>query len=225
MAVRSISSMKNWRSFKEALGLNDLRLSSKKFRVAMLLIAVGIIGRMLLVSLANIETVLVASLLAGSYLGGIYAVIVPISILLSTDLIIYATRFPGFYPIGDIAMLALFVYSGFVLISLVGAATRRRLVFRLKSIAVLTSISIPLTIFYDYWTATGMWLTITGRPPISYSIWQTYSLQVPFTLLHIVSSLIFVPIFGTIFLYYLSQPTETTATTAAPSEAIGAQHD
>jgi len=205
------------RGIRESLSLHEGKLGSKKFRAALFLILIGIVGRLLLLNLANIETVLVASLLAGTYLGGIYVVIVPISIMLSTDAIIYVARYPGFYPIGDIALLALFVYSGYMMISLIGSATRRRhLIFRLRSIALLTSMSIPLTVFYDVWTATGMWLTITGRPPISQSIWQTLGMQVPFTLLHILSSLIFVPIFGTIFLYYMSHPTEVEAAAAVP---------
>jgi hypothetical protein len=216
MAFRSISALNIRRGIKESLSLHQLRLGDKKFRAALLLILIGIVGRLLLLNLANIETVLVASLLAGTYLGGIYVLIVPIAIMLSTDAIIYFARYPGFYPIGDIAVLALFIYSGYVLISLIGSTSRHRLAaFRLRSIAILTSISIPLTIFYDVWTATGMWLTITGKPPIGQTIWQTLGMQVPFTLLHILSSLIFVPIFGTLFLYYLSQPAEVDAAALA----------
>jgi len=207
------------RAIGESARSHELKLSNKRFRAALLLIFIGIVGRLLLLNMANIETVLVSSLLAGTYLGGIYVVIVPISILLSTDAIIYVARYPGFYPIGDIALLALFVYSGYVMIALMGSATRRRhLAFRLKSIAVLTSISVPLTILYDVWTATGMWIAITGRPPINQALWQTLGLQVPFTLLHILSSLIFVPIFGTIFLYYMSHPADVEAPTTAPTE-------
>ena len=217
MAFRSVSAMNAWKAVRSSFA--ELRFGNRKFRIALLLIALGVLGRLTFLSLglANIETVLVASLLAGSYLGGMFTFIVPVSILVSTDVIIYLANFPGFYPIGDIAVLALFVYSGYVLISLAGAFTRRRIIFRLKSIAVLTSISIPLTVFFDLWSATGMWLTITGKPPISWSLWKVYELQVPFTMLHILSSLIFVPIFGTIFLYYLSQPVESPAETGTPS--------
>ena len=199
------------KSFKHFLNLNEFSPSNKKFRVALLLIAIGVVGRILLLNVANIETVLVVSLLAGSFLGGIYVIFVPISTMLITDLIVYVAKYPGFYPLGDITLLALFVYSGYVFVSLLGAATRRRLIFRLRSIAILTTISIPLTVFFDVWTATGMWLTISGKPPMSLTLLQTYVMQVPFTLLHILSALIFVPIFGTIFLYYLSQPSEVTS--------------
>lgn len=222
MAFRSISSMRVWKVLADSLNLREVRLSHRKFRVALLLITIGIIGRLLLLNMANVETVFVASLLAGSYLGGIYVVIVPLSIMLSTDAIVYVANYPGFYPIGDIAILSLFVYLGYVLVSLMGFATRRRhLAFRLKSVAVLTTISVPLTVFYDYWTATGMWLTITGKPPINFTLWQTYAMQVPFTLFHIVSSLIFVPIFGTIFLYYLSQSSEVVVPSATSVEDAG----
>ncbi len=216
MAFRSVSTLGNLRSF---LGLDELRLGSKKFKVAVLLIIIGVVGRLLLLNLANIETVLVASLLAGTYLSGIYVIIVPVSIMLMTDAIVYITKYPGFYPLGDIALLAVFIYSGYILVSLFGATTRRRLVFRLKSIAILTAISIPATILFDIWTATGMWVTIFGKAPFGYSIWQTYAMQVPFTCLHIISALVFVPIFGTIFLYYLSESVDV------PTMAITSSDD
>lgn len=222
MAFRSISTVGIRKALKDSLSLRELRFSNRKFRIALVLIAIGVSGRLLLLGLANIETVLVASLLAGSYLGGLYTVLVPVAILLSSDAIVYAARYPGLYPLGDVAILAVFVYSGYVMISIMGTTTRRRhMAFRLKSIAVLTTISIPLTILYDFWTATGMWLTISGKPPINQTLWQTYSLQVPFTALHILSSLIFVPIFGTIFLYYLSQPSDAAVPSSSPARDAG----
>lgn len=218
MAFRSISTLASIRGLFNAL---DLRFRTKKFRIALVLIAIGVIGRMLLLSLklANIETVLVASLLAGTFLGGLYAVFVPVTILVSTDVVIYLAGYSGFYPLQDVAALALFVYSGFTLVSLIGITMRRRLVFRLRSIAILTSISIPATILYDLWTATGMWLTILGKPPSNLPLLEVYRLQVPFTCIHLFSSLIFVPLFGTIFMYYLSQPVDTASEMAAPADS------
>lgn len=213
MAFRSVSTISKLRNL---LRLEEFHFRDKRFKVALLLIIIGVIGRLLLLHLANIETVLVASLLAGTYLSGIYVLIVPVSILLMSDVIVYITKYPGFYPLGDIAILAVFVYSGYIFISLFGATTRRHLVFRLKSIAILTAISIPATILFDIWTATGMWLTISGKPPINWTLWQTYAMQAPFTCLHLISSLIFVPIFGTIFLYYLSQTVEVPTVASTP---------
>jgi len=207
-------------SLRRHLDANGLRFSGRKLRLALVLIAIGVVGRIVFLSLrlANIETVMVASLLAGSLLGGLYVVIVPVSILLSTDVIIYLAKYPGFYPLQDVALLAMFVYSGFVLVSLVGMASRRHVVFKLKSVAILTAISIPATILYDVWTATGMWWTILGRPPSSLSLLQVYSAQVPFTFFHVLSSLIFVPLFGTIFIYYLGQPSALPSPTPASAD-------
>ena len=214
MAFRSVPAIDRFRGF---LGLSDVRLNGRKFRIALLLIIIGVSGRLLLLNLANIETVLVASLLAGTYLGGAYVVIVPISIMLATDVIVYLTKYPGFYPLGDIALIAVFVYSGYVMVSLLGATVRRRMAFRLKSVAVLTGISIPATILYDVWTATGMWVAVFSKPPFSHTLLQTFANQVPFTCLHLISSLIFVPIFGTIFIYYLTEPEIAPSPSTAPT--------
>ena len=69
---------------------------------------------------------------------------------------------------------------------------------RVKSVALLTTISVPFTIAYDLWTATGEWYFLT-RPWTS--LVTMLEAQVPFTLYHLLGSLIFVPLFGTAFLF------------------------
>jgi hypothetical protein len=95
--------------------------------------------------------------------------------------------------------LAAFVYAGFAFVAAMGGfAMRHRLVWRTKTIAVFTAISVPLTIAFDVWTAFGDWLFLGSRAGLALS--QVYSMQVPFTLIHILSSLLFAPILGTTFL-------------------------
>src|SRR2546425_952309 len=66
-------------------------------------------------------------------------------------------------------------------------------------VALLTTISVPVTIAYDLWTAFGEWYFITR--PFGVGIRTVLEAQVPFTLYHLLSSLIFVPLFGSIFLF------------------------
>ncbi len=73
---------------------------------------------------------------------------------------------------------------------------RRRLLWRTKTIAIFTAISVPLTVLFDLWTAFGDWLFIGP----SRSLAQVYAMQAPFTLIHVFSSLLFAPILGTTFL-------------------------
>jgi len=177
-----------------------LSLSARKLpkpHLAALLIAAGVIGRILLASAANVEPVLILSMLAGALLGSYYALVVPVAIMGLSDLYFYLVPYGGQYSTFAIVGLAAFVYSGFVFVAAMGGfAMRHRLVWRTKTVAIFTAISVPLTIAFDVWTAFGDWLFLGfGR-----SLAQVYAMQVPFTLLHVFSSLLFAPILGTTFL-------------------------
>lgn len=169
--------------------------------MALLLIAVGAIGRLALWNVPNVETVLVVSLLAGMLLSGLYVLLVPIVVMAMTDVVGYALGWTGAYAPWQVIGLAGFVYSGFLFVTVLGRVMRPRLLFRTRTIAVMTSISIPATVLFDLWTAFGDWLLITSRPPFGWSFQQVLQFQVPFTLVHIASSLLFVPLFGMMFLY------------------------
>ena len=167
--------------------------------LAALLIGVGVVGRILLAGAANIEPVLVLSMLAGAMLGGIYTLVVPVGIMAISDLYFYFVPYGGQYSTISILGLAAFVYTGYMFVAAVGGfAMRRRLVWRTKTIAVFTAISVPLTVAFDVWTASGDWLFL-GRG-LGLSLGRVYELQVPFTLIHVFSSLLFAPILGATFL-------------------------
>jgi hypothetical protein len=70
---------------------------------------------------------------------------------------------------------------------------------RVRSVALLTTVSIPLVVAYDLWTAVGEWYFLTR--PLGIDMVTVLELQVPFTLYHILGTLIFVPLFGALFLY------------------------
>ena len=167
--------------------------------LAALLIVAGIAGRIAFARSANIEPVLVLSMLAGATLGRQYVVLVPVAIMAVTDALFYAFVYGGAYSLGSILGLAVFVYSGFVFVAAMGGfAMRRRMVWRTKTIAVFTAISVPLTIAFDVWTAFGDWLFLASG--FGLTLQNVYAMQVPFTLIHILSSLLFAPILGTTFL-------------------------
>lgn len=193
----------------------------KRVLYAGALILLGVVGRLLLMDSPNIETVLVSSLLAGYLLGGLYVVLVPVGIMTITDAIAYAWRYPGLYGIQTIVGLGLFLYSGFVFVSLLGRISRgKKTIFRTRTVAVLTTVSVLATVIYDAWTAFGDWYFISRHPPYSWSLLEVYEKQIPFTLIHLMSSLIFVPIFGSIFLYYFTQESSATSSATA-DEATG----
>lgn len=180
---------------------NFKKVNSNKLTLALLLILTGVLGRILLLDYPNIEPVLAMSLIAGVVLGSFYVVVVPITIMIISDILVYMLRYPGMYPFASIFGLALFVYSGYIFVSFMGRIVKKKIIFATKGIAVLTSVGVTATIIFDIWTAFGSWYFISSRAPYNWSLAHVYSLQVPFTLIHIVSSLIFVPIFGTIYIY------------------------
>lgn len=166
---------------------------------AVLLILFGVVGRILLASTANIEPVLILSMLAGALLGSYFALVVPVAIMGLSDLYFYFVPYGGQYSTFAIVGLAAFVYSGFVFVAAVGGfAMRRSLVWRTKTVAIFTAISVPLTVAFDVWTAFGDWLFLGSRSGLTLP--DVYARQVPFTLIHIFSSLLFAPILGTTFL-------------------------
>ena len=108
-----------------------------------------------------------------------------------------------------------FTWSGMVFAGFVGAATgRRRVLFTTRSMALLATVSVPATLLFDVWTAFGDWLFIAG--PHGRSLVTVYAFQIPFTLIHLASSLVFVPLFGSIFAWL--SPVPEYAPAPEPSE-------
>ena len=166
-----------------------------KLDLAFLLILLGVGGRLALLRVANVETVLAASMLAGAFLGWRYALLVTVAVMGISDAVIYALGYG----------ITAFTWSGMVFAGLIGSATgRRRVLFTTRSMALLATVSIPATLLFDVWTAFGDWVFIAG--PRGVSLATVFYLQVPFTLIPLASSIVFVPLFGSIFSYLTPAP-------------------
>lgn len=183
--------------------------------LGLLLIALGVLGKVVLFRYANIETVFVASLLAGSLLGRWWTVIVPLSVMLILQSILWGGIYTG-YVLETIFGITFFVVTGFVFVGLAGRGLKPRIVLRVKSVALLTTVSVPLTVAYDLWTDIGEWYFIAR--PAGVDFLTVLELQVPFTLYHLLSSLVFVPIFGSLFLVLQSHLAEAPAPERVPQE-------
>lgn len=185
--------------------------------VGCLLIFLGVVGKLALLTYANIETVFVATLLAGSLLGRGWTVLVPLAILAILQAFLWGVQYPGY---GSEAVLGLtfFIVTGFLFVGLAGRAMKRRVLFRMKYLALLTSTSIPLTIGYDLWTDIGDWYFLFRPSGIDFV--TVLELQVPFTLYHILSSLMFVPLFGSGFLFLHAHLTTARQEEALPAEPV-----
>lgn len=201
-------------------GLGDL----KTVTFGVLLIGLGVLGKLVFLRyFANFETIFVVSMLAGSVLGRWWTVLVPVATLALVEPFLWGGPY-ALYGVTVIFGFTFFMVTGFLFVSVMGRAIRPRVVFRVGSIALLTTLSIPLTIAYDLWTDIGQYYLIAQ--PLGLSFWNVLELQVPFTLYHLLSSLIFVPLFGMGILYLhtvawpsrMEQPAETPAGPSKPSD-------
>lgn len=195
-------------------GLGDRR--TRAFGV--LLIAVGVLGKLVFLRyLANFETVFVASLLAGSLLGRWWTVLVPVATLAILEPFLWGGPY-ALYGLSVIFGLSFFMVTGFLFVGFMGRKVRPRVLFRVGSVALLTTLSIPLTVAYDLWTDVGQYYLIAQ--PMGLSFWNVLELQVPFTLYHLLSSLIFVPLIGMgiLYLHEVAWPVTTEEAAQHPSE-------
>ena len=172
-----------------------VKIDRKKLEIATIIISIGIALRIALLDYPNIEPVLPLALLAGYILGRWYALIVPLVMMLLSDWIVYVLKYGELYSLEFIIGLTFFTWSGMALAGYIGQQVKPRMILRMGNLAVFTGIGLVTVLVYDVWTMTGWWL-------IGVSSWETILAgQVMFTIYHILSTLIFVPLFGTGYLY------------------------
>lgn len=148
---------------------------------AIALIAFGVLGRMFLAEIPNIETVTAASLLAGCLIGGVYILIVPIAIMLLTDLYIGNN------------WIFLFTWSGFIFIGVLGFLLRKRAESTPKFLAMLTGAGVLGTVLYWTWTNIGFWLLMGIYPLTFEGLMLCFFMALPFLKLSLISTIAFVP--------------------------------
>lgn len=205
--------MRDWRA------VLDVGLGPSRTRIlGVLLILVAVVGTYLMHAFANFETVFVASLLAGSLLGRWWTVLVPMTALAVLQPLLWGTTYPG-YAIEAMSGITFFVVSGYLFVGFAGRRIRPKVLFRVKSVALLTTLSVPITIAYDLWTALGEWYYLAR--PFGVSLITMLEAQVPFTLYHLLSSLIFVPLFGTAFLFLHAYGWPVRTKESVPSKPLG----
>ncbi len=197
-----------------------VKMNMNKLQVAMLLIVVGVCGRILLISYANIETVLAIALLSGVILGGYYCILVPFTVMMISDWWIYTfTDYGSAFGLGAILGLTFFTWTGFVMIGLLGRVIKPKVAYTVKGVAVIVGVGLIATLMYDLWTVIGYWIFMTPRT-VNW-LFIVLGMQVPFTIYHLMSSLIFVPLFGSIFMYVHEHGVPLISSIISPSENRG----
>ena len=172
-----------------------MKIDRKKLETAIIFISIGVALRIALAGYPNIEPVLPLALLAGYVLGRWYALVVPLTMMVLSDWAVYALDYGNMYSMDFIIGLTFFTWTGMMLAGFVGQAVKPRLLLRMGNMAVFTGIGLVTVLVYDAWTMIGWWL-------VGVSSWEIILAgQVSFTIYHILSTLIFVPLFGTGYLY------------------------
>ena len=173
-----------------------LDTSPKKVQLALLFIISGILLRIIMAKYANIEPVLAISMMAGLVLGGLWAFIVPLAIMALSDWAINAMFYGTSFTWQQLVGISLFTWTGMIFVGYMGTRMKPSFLFRMKGVAVFTGVAIVLTILYDLWTLIGYKMI---APDMNIEV--VLMAQIPFTIMHILSTLIFVPLFGTMYIY------------------------
>jgi hypothetical protein len=176
-------------------------IDRRKMEKAFFIIALGILLRIIIRSalegttIGNIEPILPRALIAGFILGGWYSLWVPLVMMVLSDIMLYAMGVGGLLGWNFILGITFFTWSGMMMAGFIGKSLKPRMILRMKNMAVFTGVGIVTVLIFDAWTVIGMWL-LDNR-----SMQEILAGQVTFTVYHVLSTLLFVPLFGTGYVY------------------------
>ena len=163
------------------------KINFRKIILAISVVLFGIIFRIFLneiIAIPNFEAVTALSLLSGSFFGGVYTFIVPLSMIFLSDIYFGNTS------------IYLFTWSAFILIGIFGILIKKNSRYYLFKI---TGMGISAVIFFYLFTNFGWWLT-TGMYPLTFfGLLQCYIAAIPFLKNQLISVVLFVPVFVPLF--------------------------
>lgn len=162
-------------------------MNKKKILFVISIIVFGVIFRIFLnekIGVPNFEAVTALSLVSGSFLGGIFTPIIPLSIMFFSDLYFGNT------------LVYLFTWSAFILIGLFGILVKNHsngYIFKITGVGILS------VLFFYLWTNFGWWLT-SGMYPMNFQgLIECYIAGLIFLKNQLLSVLIFTPLFSLMF--------------------------
>jgi hypothetical protein len=159
-----------------------------KILVAAGLVALGVLGRTVFDLPPNVELVTLSTFLASAYLGGIFAPLVPLAIMVVSDVVI------GNTPI------FIFTWSAYIFVGIGALLLRRHKNNDVNLVSAATLGAVPSSLFFYFWTNFGVWYQ-GWYPPTLHGLLESYTMGLPFLKFNLVGNLIFVPLgFGLIAL-------------------------
>ena len=158
----------------------------KKLLVAMSLVVLGVAGRTVFDLPPNVELVTLSCFLASVYLGGAFSVLVPLAIMVASDMVIGNTQ------------IFIFTWSAYIVVGLSALILRRCKKNDINLVSASTLFTIPTSLFFYLWTNFGVWYQ-GWYPPTPAGLIDSYVMGLPFLKFNLVGNLIFVPLcFGLI---------------------------
>ena len=166
-----------------------LIMNKRKILFSIFIIFIGVTIRIFLnevIRIPNFEAVTSLSLVSGSFLGGVFAPVIPLFIIFLSD-----TYFGfGHHPI------YLFTWSAFILIGIFGLLFKRSSKYYFLKI---TGGGIASVLFFYLWTNFGWWLSFGMYPMNLQGLIQSYIAGLPFLKNQLISVLVFTPVFTALF--------------------------
>lgn len=188
---------------------HKIDINKQNILLAGLLIAIGVLGRIILHDFFNGITnpweqssglgldvffVMAAiSIFSGIILGKYYALIIPLIVVVISD-VFYAFVNPVNVLLYT-TYLFLFTITGYVFISLIGFYTKKKSKLDKAFIPKIFGAGIVGILIYDFWTNFGFWLSFSRLypdylSPTFYGLIQAYIWGIPMMIWHILSGAI-----------------------------------
>ncbi|NQU78090.1 LPXTG cell wall anchor domain-containing protein [Candidatus Falkowbacteria bacterium] len=165
-------------------------MNKKKLLIAISLIVFGTLTRLLLTDLPNVETITITALLAGSLLGGGYAIVIALTVTALTDMYL-----------GNDSIL-IFTWSAFALIGLAGVVLKKTKKNNPKYIAGMTGLGVLASLLFFFYTNFGVWLLWPGMYARTFQgLIQCYVMGLPFLKYNLIGNLIIIPIVTSTVVY------------------------
>ena len=190
----------------------------RKLRLMMAasLVCIGVAGRLAFRGLMPPGNELVAfdlwisigavSVLAGSLLGRNYGIAVPVLAMAFSDMYIDTVLIGG----GAVFILeiAVFTWSGFAFVGILSSYIGRSADFSPRGLTMLTGSGIAGVLVFDAWTNFGVWL----GPFYAHNaagLALCYTMALPFTIGHLISTAMVLPVLALPYLYLARTPDST----------------
>ena len=166
---------------------------NKKIIIVILIALLGASLRIFLnekVAIPNFEAVTSLSLLAGSFLGGVFGSITSLLMIFISDIYLGNTQ------------IYLFTWSAFLLIGIFGSLVKNNSRHHVLKTA---GMGVASVLFFYLWTNFGWWL-ISGTYEMSFfGLIKCYIAGLAFLRNQMISVLIFVPVFSPMFSFFFQK--------------------